>query len=125
MKIINEACLYEMAMNRTDAIDRCISLGEKFIKHFKKIYDNPDSQDIHHWSSEMQAWFNSVNNIVLKGKQKKPLSITQKVDWFFSFGSSYEDYFNNDTTMIELYEELINDLTINNLTVYDSIVKMF
>lgn len=30
--------LNEMALPRVDAIDLCISLGEKFTDHFKEIY---------------------------------------------------------------------------------------
>lgn len=84
--------LYEMALSRPDAIERCYSLGKKFIEYFHKIYvsDYKHSTAIHHWISEMQAWYDAVIDIVLKNNQKH-LNGSQLRDRFYSFGSSYEE----------------------------------
>ena len=42
----------------------------------------------------------------------------------FSFGSSYEEYFDNNTDEIELYEQLIDLLAINH-SVINSINTLF
>ena len=82
--------LKEMAYTRSDAIDRCASLGSKFIEHFIKCQTEKDLGTIGHHLSEMDAWWESVKSIRLK-PSTKPLSPTQLVDWFFTAGSSVED----------------------------------
>lgn len=110
MKEICEALkLEEQAQSRVDAINVCYSLGKKFIEHFNKIYIDVSNQAVNHWCNEMQAWYDQMNDIVLK-YNKKHLNNSQKKDWFYSFGSSYEEYFNNNENEIEMYEELIDDL---------------
>lgn len=105
---LEEEYLYEMALSRTEAVDRCISLGEQFIEHFDKIYKEPDCQAVDRWCSEMQTWFNKVRKIVLKHNNKK-LNRTQMRDWFFTFGYDPSMYFDNrDET--EAYEEFIDEL---------------
>lgn len=115
--------LIEMALSRTDAIDRCIGKGKIFIEHFNKIYNNPKVDTVHHWCSEMQSWYNDIMNIVIKSNNKH-LNNSQKKDWFYSFGSSYEEYFNYDEDKIEKYEEFIDYLDTSN-DVYNSILKIF
>lgn len=119
MKVIKE-----MAITRSDAIDKCISLGKQFISHFDKIYSDPNNIDVEHWSKEMQTWYNSINEIMLKNNHKY-LTIPQKIDWFFEFGSSYEDYFNEDKDKIEKYEDLINYILKFDMSVLDSIKEIF
>lgn len=105
---LEEKYLFEMAYNKIDAMERCASLGEKFVEHFHKIYNEPNSQVINHWCNEMQAWYDSVIKIVLKPKSKH-LTRTQMRDWFFTFGSSTVEYFNNIKEN-EIYEEFIDKL---------------
>lgn len=100
--------LNEMAYSRPDAIDRCASLGKKFIEHFDKIYKEPKNQAVNHWCNEMQVWYNSVKEISLKPKNK-PLNGTQMRDWFYTFGSDSSVYF-NDMTENDIYEEFIDKL---------------
>lgn len=105
---LEEEYLYEIALSRTEAMDRCISLGEQFIEHFDEIYKEPNCQAVDHWCSEMQTWFNKVRKIVLKHNNKK-LNRTQMRDWFFTFGYDPSMYFDNrDET--EAYEEFIDEL---------------
>lgn len=100
--------LREMAMERHDVIDRCISLGKRFVEHFKEIYSEPSSQVVSHWCDEMNAWYHDVSNLVLKPKSKQ-ITIDQLVDWFFTTGSSLEILF-TDSTESDYYNELIKDL---------------
>lgn len=115
--------LNELALQRTDAIDRCYSLGKNFIEHFHKVYMNPDEETINHWGSEMQAWYDAVRDITLKYNNKH-LNKSQMKDWFYSFGSSYEEYFNNDLNEIDCYESFIDELD-NNDEVITSLKNIF
>lgn len=97
--------LNEMAMSRGDAIDLCISLGEKFIEHFNKIVElGLNDEYFNHHCVEMQAWFDRVNKIKLKTTNKN-LTIEQLVDWFFTCGENIEDVVSE--TSVELYNNFI------------------
>ena len=97
--------LNEQAMVRADAIDRCNSLGEKFIWHFHKVYTNPNDLSVNHWiNEEMQGWLNSVKNIVLKQNNKK-LRAIEISDWFLTAGSYPEDIVKEmDVDELEIYD---------------------
>ena len=123
MKIIKEQMLNEMSVSRPEAMEKCEALGIKFIEHFVKIYNNPHSQTVHHWSKEMQAWYDSVSRIKIK-KINKPLTIPEKIDWFYSFTDSYEDYFNNDEDKIYKYKQLITGVELTG-DVYRTVVNIF
>lgn len=114
----NLQLMNEMAMPRADAIELCISLGEKFTNHFKEIYEKGKNDiDFKHHCQELQSWYDKVNEIVLKQNNKK-LSKTQKIDWFFTRGSSLENIFNN-TTIEDVYEEFIFKLMSSNDLIVD------
>ena len=119
---INEKYLCEMTICRQEAVDRGYVLGKKFIENFNKIYKNINSETVHYWSYEMQSWYNEIRDIRLKGKNK-PLNMTQMTDWFYSFGSSYEEYFNYDAEEIDYYEEFI-DLLNSKGNVYKAIMEL-
>lgn len=102
MKNINKYKIFEMAYSRSDAIDRCASLGKQFIKHFIKIMDAGGINDpdfIHHCDIEMFSWLNEVKNIRLKPKNKA-LNSEYLMDWFFTTGSSI------DVVIPESYEDV-------------------
>ena len=101
MEVINE-----MAMSTSQAMERCYSLGTRFIEHFKKLYENPDNNAVNHWCAEMQCWINAVNKIILKNK-KKPLSHCDKMDWFYTLGSDYEEIFGDDTEQSSAYDKFV------------------
>lgn len=75
-------------------------------------------RDFKHHCQELQAWYNKINKIILK-QSNKQLSKIQKIDWFFTHGSSLEEIFNNDSEIETKYEEFImklladDDLIIN------------
>ena len=97
--------LLEMSMDRSSAIDRCIGLGKQFVNHFDKIYKDPNNKAVNHWISEMENWLDDVNIITLKPSTKH-LNHSNKMDWFFTIGSSYEELF-KDEKEIDAYSELI------------------
>ena len=96
----------EMAMSKSDAIDRCISLGTKFIEHFHKVYTNPQSESLNHWvNAEMQPWLNAIRNITLKPNNKHLLCV-QISDWFLTAGSNYSDLITDcDDEELEAYDK--------------------
>ena len=115
--------LTDMAYERADAISECSSLGELFIKHFEKIYKEPKSQAVNHWCEEMQGWLDKVRKIVLK-YNKKLLSFTQLVDWFFTVGSSPEYLFKDDN-MVDKYEEFLQNISKFNFNVLTTVKTIF
>ena len=122
--LMKEAMLLnEMAMSRADAISRCYGIGKQFIIHFHKIYTSPDdTTTINHWASELQGWYNEARDIRLKPKNK-PLNNSQMKDWFYSFGNSYEEFFNEDAEEIDAYETFIDLLDASD-DVKESIYKV-
>lgn len=87
MKVYKIRKIDDMAIQRRDAIDRCISLGEKFIEHFHKIYKNPNDINVNHWMGEMQGWLDTVKRIRLK-ESKDFILDGDLYDWFYTAGSS-------------------------------------
>lgn len=109
MKLIFEQSLTEMAMSRTDAIDRCQSLGKQFITHFDKIYNESDKEVRSHWESEMNTFWEKVKDIKLKGN-KNSLSFSNLHDWFFTACQNAEDFMTAEDKEAE--EELYNNFII-------------
>lgn len=102
---MNIRVLNEMAYNRSDAINKCSDLGYQFVSHFKKLVEEGVfSKDFSHHCDEMQSWYNQVKDIVLKHSKRK-ISNTQLIDWFFTYGSSTEQLFEDD--IVDVYEEFI------------------
>lgn len=110
--------IFEMAYSRTDAMDRCQSLGKQFLAHFNKIYNDPSSESREHWETEMDNWWNQVKNIVLKQNNRR-LSVSNLHDWFFSAGQNPTDFFTSDNIFDEedcydkLYLSLLQDRDIS------------
>ena len=101
--------LLELALNRSEAANRCLSLGEQFITHFHKVYEEGVNGDsFHHHCSEMQGWWDTVTRIRLKPKGKL-IPYSQLHDWFFTAGSEVGDYLSDDDEQ-ECYEILIRTL---------------
>lgn len=97
----------EMALERSKAIDVCISRGNQFIKHFHKLYAGGiDDRDFNHHCHEMQVWYDDVKDIIMKPKNKQ-ISRTQLIDWFFTAGSTIEVKFRNNEDEGDMYEELV------------------
>lgn len=107
--------LQEMAQTLSDAMDRCCTLGVKFIEHFHKAYNEPNCPATNHWLKEMQNWFNDVKNIKLK-TTNKPLLNRQINDWFFTATSFPEDIVDMDLDEQIIYDKFCT-LLLNNLDV--------
>ena len=103
--------LNEMAMAQSDAIEICMSLGKKFIEHYAKVREDQKSgsdDNLRHHIVEMQTWWDKVRKIYLK-KNNKIITHINLSDWFFSVGSSIEEFLPNE------YCEGYNDLMIKML----------
>lgn len=81
----------DMAIPMSRAMDKCMSLGKCFIKHFDKVYKNPNARECNHWIAEMDAWYKSVTGITLK-TTGKPILRGQLRDWFFTAGADPENF---------------------------------
>ena len=104
--------LCEMSYYRSDAIDKCASLGERFIEHFNKIMNTGGLNDpnfVHH-CSEMSSWFNVVNHITLKPKNKL-INSEYLMDWFFTIGSSIDIIISDEFEMV--YSDFVSKLLAN------------
>lgn len=86
----------DMSVTRADAIEKCMSSGKNFIKHFDKIYKSPNNSAVNHWVHEMQTWWNSVRQLRLKPDSNKLLD-NQLYDWFFTAGGTFTDFVINTT----------------------------
>ncbi len=104
--------IQDMAMNRRQAMNRAMDLAPRFVEHFNKIYNNRSSIDVNHWASEMQAWLDQILGIKLK-ETKKPLSLQEKMDWFFTNGSDSETLF-KDQAEAMVYDDFIEKVAFNN-----------
>lgn len=109
-QIKNEGYAFEMAYSRSDILDRCASLGNRFVEHFDKIYKQGKKYFKHH-CIEMTAWLNEINRLVMKTTNKK-LTKTQKYDWFFTAGSIPE-YLFSDPNEVNAYKVFIGKLQAN------------
>lgn len=114
--------LNEMALSRADAMERCYSLGIKFIEHFHKIYTNPADVSVNHWENEMQGWFNSIRRLKLK-TTGKPLLNRQIIDWFLTACAFPEDVVDMSEDEQISYDTFCT-LLLNNLSVKESIESL-
>ena len=57
-------------LNKDEAMNKCIGLGEKFINCFHNIYMSKDNDNKKKWLGEMHHYFNEASNIVLDGKNR-------------------------------------------------------
>ena len=104
----------DMALSRTDAMDRCISLGQKFIEHFDKLYKNPDDSSKTHWLIEMESWYKKVKQIKLK-QNHSPLTNSELHDWFFTAGANSIDFMKNGTrTEEQFYDKFVTKIISGN-----------
>lgn len=111
----------EFAVSRADAITTCMNNGRQFMQHFVKVlHDGIDGNNFKHHCHEMQNWFDVAKGIKLKGS-KKPLSLEQWMDWFFTAGGNIEDEIDEQYT--DLYEKLIFQLMSNKNDKIEDIMK--
>ena len=106
---LHEEDLNEMAYERSDAIDRCANLGKQFIEHFRKVFESQDVESKRHWASEMQSWLDDVKDIQLK-YNKKQITFSQLVDWFFTKGSSVDIIYKDSEELQDAYNEFLKHI---------------
>lgn len=83
-------CIMEMSKGRSAIIDTCRSLGELFIEHFHKIYDEGVyGEDFPHHCAEMQAWFDKCSGFTFKPSTRQ-LKPSEKIAWFFKAGGNLD-----------------------------------
>ncbi|MGN1223111.1 MAG: ribonuclease H-like domain-containing protein [Christensenellales bacterium] len=92
-------------LSKEEAIEYCCKSGRQFIELFKRYFKSLDSEKRKEIIKEMQIKLNYVNNIILIDNKKK-LYHSNKMDWFFTATSSYDDFFSNEN-MKELYDKFI------------------
>lgn len=142
--VIMKTKLFEMAHDRQKALDILRSLQGTIANHFIKVMLFPDHQDCEHWEFELETYFNSeIDRLRLKPKNKK-LKYSDYFDVLFdeplghpnavkqSVTSLYKgkikripsipdvDYEEVRLKLKAMYEELCDDLSIDN---YDGIEK--
>lgn len=99
--------IQEMSLYKDDAINHCMGIGRQFLKHFNKIMKAGGMYDpdlVHHADVEMTGWLEDVRSVTLKPKARH-LTVDQYMDWFFTAGSTPEDFI--DDEYIEIYSEFV------------------
>lgn len=116
--------LNEMAMTRTEAISTCMDLGEKFIEHFHKVYnEGKTSENFNHHCAEMQSWLDKCRKIKLKSTNKY-LTPVNLIDWFFTAcGGVDEDNGFTNNVEIEIYNKFIIILSADNATKIKNVLQ--
>lgn len=105
--------LTEMTISRQYALSIVSELASYFVEYFHNLYSGKYSECRSHWAREMQAWLDYVLNIKLK-ETKRPLSLQQKMDWFFTCGSDSETLFKGDELEAMAYDDFIDKVALNN-----------
>lgn len=112
---------YELAMSRSDAIDKCQSLGEQFIAHFHKVYTQHKNNFKHH-CEEMQGWLTTARKYKLKSTNDF-LTKTNLIDWFFTACSTTDEFFSNAIELNEYEAFMLRLLNDDSLLVQDALAK--
>ena len=112
--------IIEMALSRADAIEECISKGNKFVEHFRKLYKEPDKEVVNHWCGEMQAWYDKIKGLKFK-HNNKPLLDENIRDWFFTMGQNTEDFLDSQDE-IEFYDKFIDNNIIRKSFILENLI---
>ena len=121
---ISKMTINEMAFSKSEAIDKCIELGEKFIQHFHKVYrEGKNSDCFTHHCSEMQAWLDKCRIFKLKNTNDY-LTPINLIDWFFTAGQcvDVDNGFNTDKE-INIYNTITIILAADRFTNVEDIMK--
>ena len=121
---ISKMTINEMAFSKSEAIDKCIELGEKFIQHFHKLYrEGKNSDCFTHHCSEMQAWLDKCRRFKLKNTNDY-LTPINLIDWFFTAGQcvDVDNGFNTDKE-INTYNTIVIILAADRSINVEDIMK--
>ena len=108
----NDVVVNEQAMTQKDEMDRCISLGNQFIEHFDKIYNDKNEDANKRRAQEMQDWLEQVNRIKLTHNNRF-IPFDKKIDWFFTAGSDADTLF-DDVRESEKFDDFFALVAVNN-----------
>lgn len=106
---LSDDSLEESAMPRKAALDKCWNLGDQFIAHFDKIYNDNDEGTIKHHAAEMQNWLNQILNIKLR-ENNRGLSVEKIINYFLTRGSDAETLFKDNLTEADAYDDFIAEV---------------
>lgn len=97
-------------LNRLEAMNHCIALGEKFMHSFHNVYNHKNSENNKECIAQMSMCFKEAKNIILEEKDR-PLLTIELMDWFFTAGSNYKIIINEfSEDEIVSYDKFITDL---------------
>ena len=108
----NDVVVNEQTMTQRDAMDRCISLGNQFIEHFDKIYNDKNEDANKRRAQEMQEYLEQVNRIKLTHNNRF-IPFDKKIDWFFTAGSDADTLF-DDVRESEKFDDFFALVAVNN-----------
>lgn len=108
MKIKKSYYIREFAERKLRAVEKCETLGRKFIEHFRKAFYDTSEGARHHHIAEMQAWWDCVKDIRIKSSNRV-ISSSDLMDWFFTAGALYGDFLESNDE-IDCYEALIDEM---------------
>lgn len=101
---------------KQDAIDKCITLGKKFISAFEKWYDENSKQKPtsnffnNNMLLYMRGLYRSANKIILYTLHRKALH-GEMWDWFFSAGGDFRDFLKNPTPdKVFFYDNMVTKI---------------
>lgn len=91
--------------SKLKAIDYCCRNGLKFVGLFKQLFDTKNKERKLEIANQMQSILNDLNDIVFS-ETNRHLNHAQKMDWFYTATSNYDNFFDNNKD-IELYDKFV------------------
>jgi hypothetical protein len=92
-------------LNCEETINFCCDNGTIFIKFFKQITCSKNKERKLEIANQMQSILNDLNDIVFS-ETNRHLNHAQKMDWFYTATSNYDNFFDNNKD-IELYDKFV------------------
>lgn len=107
--------------SKPKAIDYCCRNGLKFVGLFKQLFDTKNKDRQPEILNKMQIIFDKINDIYIT-KSQNLIYHSQKMDWFYTATSNYDNFFDNNKD-IELYDKFVLLVEVNN-NVKTSLLKL-
>lgn len=85
---LNNTMLFEMAFERRKAMDTIVNLSPQIFEHFIKLFVVNIPLTKNHWVKEINGWFNIINKIYLKPKNRR-LSYEEIYNWLIFESAPY------------------------------------
>lgn len=110
----------EIILSKSDAIDICLGIGEKFIRRYTGCIASGSGAS-ERAADEMQAWWDKARRIKLL-ETERPLTDINLIDWFFTAGGAVEDYMSGDN--VERYNRFVRRILSNRETPLKNIISV-